>query len=136
MIRAVRRKLFPTDPGGVASGAASLTEGSVAQHEMELRYAPARRLGTAQEGPRDKPVEDLLAEGPGTITHNPEQRSAGRGSRTDAGWQVVIVRPLPAKLGPGSRSQIAFAVWNGAQEEVGARKMRSAWVPLAVETGA
>ena len=32
-------------------------------------------------------------------------------------------------------SQVAFAVWQGAHGEVGARKMRSAWIPLALEAG-
>jgi DMSO reductase family type II enzyme heme b subunit len=116
--------------------APSLTPGSEAQREMALRYAPARRLGNIAEGPRERAVEDLLAEGPGTLEPAAEQRSRGRGGRTATGWQVVIVRPLPVRLGPGGRSEIAFAVWDGEHHEVGARKMRSAWVPLAVETGA
>jgi hypothetical protein len=30
-------------------------------------------------------------------------------------------------------SQIAFAVWEGAHTEVGARKMRTGWVPLILK---
>lgn len=116
--------------------APSLVAGSEAQREMTLRYAPARRLGNVMEGPRTNPVEDLLGQGPGTLEPLAEQRSRGRGGRTATGWQVVIVRPLPARLGPGGRSEIAFAVWDGEKEEVGARKMRSAWVPFSVGTGA
>lgn len=116
--------------------AASLEPGSDAQRQMELRYAPARRLGNRMEGPRERPVEDLVAEGPGTLSAAGEQVSAGRGARSETGWRVVIVRPLPERLGPGARSEIAFAVWNGATQEVGARKMRSAWIPLLVEDGA
>jgi DMSO reductase family type II enzyme heme b subunit len=101
-----------------------------------LRYAPARRLGNVVEGPRKSSVEDLLGTGPGTLEPSAEQRSRGRGGRTATGWQVVIVRPLPTRLGPGGRSEIAFAVWDGDKQEVGARKMRSTWVPLSVETGA
>jgi len=115
--------------------APALVPGSDAQHEMALRYAPARRLGNVLEGPRERAVEDLLGRGPGTLEPLLEQRSRGRGARTATGWQVVIVRPLPSRLAPGGRSEIAFAVWDGDKQEVGARKMRSAWVPLAVETG-
>jgi hypothetical protein len=116
--------------------APSLTPGSEAQREMAQRYAPARRLGNVMEGPRESPVQDLLGTGPGTLEPSAEQRSRGQGARTATGWQVVIVRPLPSRLGPGGRSEIAFAVWDGEKQEVGARKMRSAWVPLSVETGA
>lgn len=116
--------------------AAPLAPGSEAQREMAARYAPARRLGNILEGPRDRSVQDLLGQGPGTLEPLAEQRSRGRGGRTKTGWQVVIVRPLPSRLGPGGRSEIAFAVWDGEKQEVGARKMRSAWIPFSVETGA
>jgi DMSO reductase family type II enzyme heme b subunit len=85
-------------------------------------------------GPRERPVEDLIAEGPGTLRPG-TARSNGRGARTANGWQVVISRPLPAGLVPGGRTQVAFAVWQGAHGEAGARKMRSVWVPMALEGG-
>jgi len=110
--------------------AASLQAGSEAQHEMAQRYAPARALGNEMAGPRKQPVQDLIAEGPGTIRPAPETRSVGGGKRTDQGWSVVLSRPLPKGLEPGSRTQVAFAVWQGEHREVGARKMRSVWVPL------
>jgi ethylbenzene dehydrogenase len=113
--------------------AASLQPGSEAQREMALRYAPARELGNDMAGPRKQPVQDLVAEGPGTIRPAPETRSVGRGKHTDQTWTVVLSRPLPNGLDPGSRTQVAFAVWQGAHQEVGARKMRSVWVPLLLQ---
>jgi ethylbenzene dehydrogenase len=122
--------------------AAPLKPGSEAQSEMAARYAPARALGNAMEGPRDRPVQDLIAEGPGTIRPAETSaraasagRSAGRGGRSGTGWAVVIARPLPQGLGPGGRSQVAFAVWEGSRQEVGSRKMRTPWTPLSVEAG-
>lgn len=112
--------------------AQSLESGSEDQRAMELRYAPARALDNRMEGPRERPVQDLLAEGPGTLVPLPVQVSSGKGVRTEDGWRVVIVRPLPSWLQPGMRSQVAFAVWDGAHEEVGSRKMRSVWIPLSV----
>ncbi len=106
-----------------------------AQQAMAKRYAPARSLGNPMAGPRQQPVQDLLAEGPGTLSPAPQSVSTGIGKRTANGWSVMIVRPLPAGLMPGKRTQVAFAIWNGAQGEVGARKMRSVWVPLAREAG-
>jgi DMSO reductase family type II enzyme heme b subunit len=113
--------------------AASLPPGSEAQREMALRYAPARALGNDMAGPRKQPVQDLVAEGPGTIRPSAETRSTGRGTRTEQGWSVILERPLPNGLEPGGRTQVAFAVWQGAHQEAGARKMRSVWVPLLLQ---
>lgn len=113
--------------------AASLTPGTPEQVAMANRYNPARALGNRMEGPRDRAVQDLVAEGPGTLHPAAEQRSTGSGRRGAEGWEVVLSRPLPRGLQAGGRSQMAVAVWQGAQGEVGARKMRSAWIPLAVE---
>lgn len=113
--------------------AAALRPGSEDQRAMALRYAPARALGNDMAGPRTNPVQDLSAEGPGTLTPAPGRGSTGRGVRSDEGWAVLITRPLPAGLAPGGRTQVAFAVWQGSREEVGARKMRSGWIPLKLE---
>lgn len=101
-----------------------------AKQEAGLRYSPARALGNNRSGPRDRPVEDMLAEGPGTLSPNSQPFSNGKGVRTDTGWAVVITRPLPAGFSSALPSQIAFAIWEGSHEEAGARKMRTGWVPL------
>ncbi|MGE5945499.1 MAG: ethylbenzene dehydrogenase-related protein, partial [Betaproteobacteria bacterium] len=77
--------------------AAALQQGSPAQEEMEKRYAPARAAGHSTH-PAGRPVQDLQAEGPGTLTPAPETLSDGRGVRVQTTWQVVIVRPLPEPL--------------------------------------
>jgi hypothetical protein len=112
---------------------ASLAPGSQEQLAMATRYAPARAVGNTMAGPRDRPVQDLVALGPGTLRPAERTRSSGSGKATATGWSVVIVRPLPAGVKPGGRSQVAFAVWLGAKGEAGARKMRSGWIPLALE---
>jgi hypothetical protein len=48
MLGAVRRKLFPTDPGGVASGAASLTEGDDVAAVIDLAVIGCRGDGKTQ----------------------------------------------------------------------------------------
>jgi hypothetical protein len=113
--------------------AASLPAGSEAQRAMAQRYAPARALGNDMAGPRDRPVQDLIAEGPGTLRPAADSRSEGRGVRSHDGWVVILSRPLPKGVAPGSRTQVAFAVWQGSHQEAGARKMRSPWIPLLVE---
>ncbi len=113
--------------------APTLEAGSADQEAMAARYAPARTLGNRMAGPRERAVEDLIAEGPGTLHEAPELSSDGRGVRTQTGWAVVITRPLPAELRQAERGQVAFAVWEGGHDEAGARKMRTGWVPLAIE---
>jgi DMSO reductase family type II enzyme heme b subunit len=111
--------------------AAALEPGSPEQRAMAERYAPARARGNDMAGPRTRPVEDLVAEGPGTLRPAPA-RSEGRGIRSADGWSVIVARPLPVGMAAGRRGQIAFAVWDGARQEVGARKMRSVWLPFTV----
>jgi hypothetical protein len=112
--------------------AQSLTPDSEEQKEMERRYSPAEAVGNEMGVSRTRAVQDLLAEGPGTLTPMEQQLSTGGGSRTGDGWQVVMVRPAPSWLVRGAQSQVAFAVWDGEADETGARKMRSVWVPLAL----
>ncbi len=112
--------------------AASLKPGSAAQKEMEKRYAPARNAGNPISGPRTVPVQDLVAEGPGTLRAADKTISTGVGIHSKEGWTVLLIRPLPSGAQVGSRTQVAFAVWEGSHQEVGARKMRSGWIPLAI----
>lgn len=112
--------------------AQSLEKGSDAQQEMARRYAPARALGNLRAGPREKPVEDLVAHGPGTLSPGPPLDSGGLGKHGRQGWSVVISRKLPEGMAGGARSQIAFAVWQGSEQESGARKMRTGWIPMVL----
>jgi hypothetical protein len=107
-----------------------LEPGSEAQKEMVRRYAPARALGNIRGGPRTQPVEDLVADGPGTLAPGPPLGGKGKGVHGKSRWSVVISRRLPDGLGPNQRTHIAFAVWQGGRQEAGARKMRSGWIPL------
>jgi DMSO reductase family type II enzyme heme b subunit len=113
--------------------AESLKKNPDTQQETALRYAPARALGNNRQGPRQQPVEDLIAEGPGTLTPNPQSFSKGKGIRTAKGWAVVISRPLPEGFSKEKPTQIAFAVWEGSKGETGARKMRTGWVNLIMK---
>ncbi|MBM3808518.1 MAG: hypothetical protein FJW22_10025 [Acidimicrobiia bacterium] len=112
--------------------APSLEKGSAAQQKMATEYAPAEGAGNRRGGARTTAVEDLIAEGPGTLHPAPAAISRGSGVRTPTGWAVVITRPLPDGLSPTSPSQIAFAVWEGSKQESGARKMRTGWIPISI----
>jgi len=110
--------------------APSVEPGSAVQKEMARRYAPAEAVGNRRSGPRESPVEDMVAEGPGTLAPAAETSSNGKGVRSKDGWLVVVRRRLPAGLAPRVRTQVAFAVWEGSQGEAGSRKMRTGWIPL------
>ncbi|MFN0119188.1 MAG: ethylbenzene dehydrogenase-related protein [Blastocatellia bacterium] len=129
--------LKPLYPNASVDGypfeAQSLEKGSAAQTEMATRYAPAAALGNRRVGPRAAPVEDLIADGPGTLSPAPPAGSKAKGVKSENGWLVVVTRKLPNGLAPGGRTQVAFAVWEGAQQETGARKMRTGWIPLLMK---
>jgi hypothetical protein len=112
--------------------APSLEQGSAAQQELSRLYAPAEGAGNRRGGRRASAVEDLVAEGPGTLSPQAQTLSRGSGARTADGWAVVIARPIPDGLTSTSRSQMAFAVWEGGAGEAGSRKMRTGWIPVSI----
>jgi hypothetical protein len=126
--------LYPNaKPDHYPFNARSLENNPDAQRETAIRYSPAKAAGNFRQGPREKPVEDLIAEGPGTLSPNPQGSSRAKGVRTSEGWVVVITRPMPAGFTRDQPTQIAFAVWEGAHGETGARKMRTGWVNLLLK---
>ncbi|MBL8218981.1 MAG: hypothetical protein JNL62_07120 [Bryobacterales bacterium] len=110
----------------------SLEPGSTAQKEMMQRYAPAQAAGNRRVGPREAPVEEMVAEGPGTLSPNKDGFARGQGVKTKTGWSVVLLRKYPAGLAAKTRTNVAFAIWEGSAQEVGSRKMRTGWIPLSV----
>lgn len=112
--------------------------GGEARQEMERRYAPAQAANNPMLGARNGAVQEIVAEGFGSATPTPAQRATGRGVWSNGRWLATIARPLnegegSANLQPGQRTYVAFAVWDGAERQTGARKMRSGWIPLVVE---
>jgi hypothetical protein len=102
------------------------------------QYFPGLAAGNPLALPRVSPVEDLKANGFGTATHRTRQEVGGRGEWADHRWRVVFVRDL-TQPDPDSvdfvaqpEMSVAFAVWNGSFQEVGARKQLSALVAMRV----
>jgi len=87
---------------------------------------------------RASPVLDQMAEGWGSMTVKPDQHALGKGVWTDGAWRVVITRPMVSddanapRLVPGDRTVASFAVWEGGNREVGARKAWAPWMPLVI----
>jgi hypothetical protein len=111
-----------------------------ARAEMEKRYAPARAAGNPiTDLPGDGPVQVLIAEGFGNTRVAPAQAGRGKGLWSNGKWMTTLARPLAggAELGDlvaDKRAYVALAIWDGAKSHAGSRKMRSAWVPLALRT--
>lgn len=77
---------------------------------------------------RGTPVEELTAEGYGTLTPKTEQTVLGKGVHEDGKWAVVFIRQMGSagvdniSFVPGDTVQVNVAVWNGDAKEVGAKK--------------
>jgi DMSO reductase family type II enzyme heme b subunit len=88
---------------------------------------------------RASPVLDQMAEGWGSMTVKPDQHALGKGVWKDGTWRVVITRPMVSddvnapRLLPGDRTVAAFAVWDGGNREVGARKAWASWLPFVIQ---
>jgi hypothetical protein len=101
-------------------------------------FRAAAGAGNPMSQAQTSSVQDLVAEGFGSLTPQPTQKAHGSASHDGSGWRVVITRPLAggegsaASLAPGSSTQLAVAIWDGSAGEVGARKSWAGWVPLEV----
>jgi len=105
---------------------------------MEKLYDPPAAVGNPV-ATVDSAVQDLIAEGFGTLAPAGERVSSGKGVHRDGRWHVVLTRPLDlepgsaTRLRPGTSGFGAVAVWNGGKNHRGSIKMRSVWVPLVFE---
>ena len=90
---------------------------------------------------RTTPVEDLIAEGFGSLTSQPQQDVTGNGVWRDGVWKVVLARPITtadpndAQFEGWLRKNIAFSVWDGGAMEVDGRKSFSNWHLVAIQAG-
>jgi hypothetical protein len=88
---------------------------------------------------RQQPVQELIAEGFGTLTNQPEVASVARGVWGGGRWSIVFERPVETNDGadyqfvPGKRDVVAFAVWEGSAGNVSGRKQHSQWIVFEVQ---
>ncbi len=87
---------------------------------------------------RENPIEELNAEGFGTLTPQPQtkQNITGKGLYKDGKWTVVFRRPLESlnkwdvKFTRGHPILMGFAVWDGKLQDRNGRKTISMWQRL------
>lgn len=115
---------------------------SVAEY-TDLNYLPAQAVGNLLAAAAlSTPVEDLVAGGFGTLTSQPKdgQNVQGFGQWKDGVWQVIFSRSLTSteqddiSFVPGKTYSIAFAVWDGANQERNGQKSTSQWVSLQLSS--
>lgn len=86
---------------------------------------------------RSQPIEELSAEGWGTLTHQKESVTTGKGVWQDGKWIVTFARPLKTDdindHQFNDKGQIAFAVWQGGDKNVGGRKHWANWVTYQLQ---
>lgn len=85
-------------------------------------------------------VLELVAAGPGTVTALPRERTHARGGGTwaDGTWTVVLRRRMAVgsrdvPLPPGTVTNVAFAVWDGAAGDRDGKKSITQWLPMEIE---
>lgn len=103
-------------------------------------YSPAKAVGNPQSYRKASAVDEIVAEGFGTSSVIESHETIGQGVFKDGEWSVVIARPLKREnasvLDPSKNGYVAFAVWQGAKQEVGARKcVTMSWVGLQMNGG-
>jgi len=104
-------------------------------YEREAEVLAGERAGNVlSRRNRKSPVEFLGAMGYGTLTAFQEEPVRGKGVWKDGFWRVVLSRDLKGdpELAPGSRSPIAFALWDGGSRERNGMKSVSVWHSLAL----
>ena len=113
-------------------GVAAANAGMV-PNVVPTQYLPGRLAGSplAQEK-RESPVENLLAEGFGTLTSAPVTGLAGKGVWQNGRWQLVIKRPRSATgsaadLGRRGLIPLTFAIWDGRATERNGIKGITRW---------
>jgi hypothetical protein len=124
------------DPAkGQAAGVADYTDPN---------YVTALAAGNLFASPTYlSPVEDLVAGGFGSLTAQAAkgQNVQGFGSWTDGKWRVIFSRDLGSTeseditFQPGKAYSLAFAVWDGSNEERNGQKSTSQWVTLQLRAG-
>ncbi len=89
---------------------------------------------------RSSSVEDLIAGGFGTLTSQPadQQNVQGFGHWENGKWRVIFTRSVSSPESedmnfiPGNIHSIAFAAWDGDNEERNGQKATSQWVSLSL----
>lgn len=137
--------LYPSmyvDQYPFADAAAGLSAGPITY--VDPNYLPALASDNLFASIHASPVEDIIAGGFGTLTAQPGdgQNVQGYGAWANRKWRVIFSRDLTSpetddvSFEAGKVYSIAFAAWDGANNERNGQKSTSQWVSLQLEGAA
>lgn len=101
-------------------------------------FYTAREAGNPYANPDLGAVQTLVSQAFGQLTTSTVQDVQGKGAWTNDAWAVVFARPYTSEgpehagFGAGSRTDIAFAVWDGSQDERNGMKSASQFITLSI----
>jgi len=108
----------------------------------DVAYLSGRDAGNINsEAGKTSPVENVTAIGPQTVTAYPEnaQKVMGSGVWDGQSWKVVFVRKFKSDtkrkvdFNKSESIPLAFAVWNGSENDRNGQKMVSTWYELELK---
>jgi len=109
------------------------------QAEKDI-FIPGKAAGNPLSVPHKEIIEELSAEGSGTLKSKNIENTTGDAEWKNGEWTVVFRRPLTVEdsgsvqFKPGEKMPIAFAIWEGGRKESAGRKAVSpAWAEVKVE---
>lgn len=121
------------DPGSVYVNSLIDEEGSAG-----LQFYTARDAGNPFANPEVGPVQTLSSLAFGELKTLPNQDVDGAGTHANGEWTVVFARefgsvaPGHAIFEPGKAVDVAFAVWDGSNDERNGRKAVSQFLTMRV----
>jgi hypothetical protein len=107
--------------------------------ETAALYWVGRKAGNPlSQAARTTSIEQVVAEGFGSVTHLPGLEARGHSDHRDGRWRVIVAMPADRKevgepLAAGTSWPVAFAVWLGSEDNRGGRKQIADWQTLVVE---
>ncbi|OGV99527.1 MAG: hypothetical protein A3I04_07455 [Nitrospinae bacterium RIFCSPLOWO2_02_FULL_39_110] len=111
-------------------------------HASRMEQLPGGKVNIWHWKAGSTDIKDMNAEGLGTLTVQEHQDVTGKNFWNNNKWKVVFLRRLSnsdnndVQFQPKEYKEykdIAFAVWDGSNEEQGAQKTISSWYYLQVE---
>lgn len=103
-------------------------------------FTPGRAAGNPLSLPHKEIIEELTAEGSGTLESKNIENTTGEAERKNGEWVVIFKRPLnvgdtgSVQFKVGDRMPVAFSIWEGSRKESAGRKSVSpAWAEVRVE---
>jgi hypothetical protein len=128
---------YPEQIGGTGTGPIGIPPASA----QDSVYLTGWGVANPASSPvRESAVDDLVAEGFGTLTPQAreDQNVSGEGLWVSGFWKVVFHRTLESsggadvRLEPGSEVPIAFAIWDGTYGDRDGQKAVTTWYSLVL----